>query len=132
MASSTRRTLWLSLLGHFTEIQDKFSVLGSEWKNRYTIMVFLSLIFALQFSHVFAENRVFELKITNTKTKTSRKVYSTLDELQYPFYNHLSRDEYVERVDHWMCWRRPQSMYDPLCKRGMTQEKVKELEGLEE
>ncbi len=77
-----------------------------------------------------AEYRVFELKIINEKTQKERTVYSTLDWLQYPEYHHLSRDERIELVDHWMCWKRSYGMFKPLCKRPVTADTLKaEIEG---
>lgn len=67
------------------------------------------------------EYRVFELRIVNEKTKTARTVYSTLDWIQYTDYHHLSRDEKIELVDHWMCWKRNDG-FKPLCKRPGTPE----------
>lgn len=84
---------------------------------------FLLLLFNLTF--VQAEYRVYELNIVNEKTGKSRKVYSTLDWIQYPEYHHLSRDERVELVDHWMCWKRSYGMFKPLCKRPVTADTLK-------
>lgn len=81
------------------------------------------LLFAAQLS--FSEYRVYELRIVNTNTKKSRKVYSTLDWIQYPEYHHLKRDERVELVDHWMCWKRSYGMFKPLCKRPVTADTLK-------
>ena len=75
-------------------------------------------------SVVCAEYRVFKLRIVNSKTQKSRVVHSTLDWLQYPQYHHLKRDEYVELVDHWMCWKRSDN-FDPLCKRPVTLDSLK-------
>ncbi len=74
---------------------------------------------------LFSEYRVFELRIVNSKTNKSRKVYSTLDWIQYPEYHHLSRDERVELVDHWMCWKRSYGVSKPLCKRPVTADTLK-------
>ena len=80
---------------------------------------------------LFSEYRVFQLKITDTKTKKSRTVYSTLDWIQYPEYHHLKLHETVELVDHWMCWKRSDGL-KPLCKRPVTADTLKsESEGQE-
>ena len=92
--------------------------------------LFLLILFIPQV--LFSEYRVFELRIVNDKTKKSRKVYSTLDWIQYREYHHLSRDERVELVDHWMCWKRSYGMFKPLCKRPVTADTLKaENEGPE-
>ncbi len=85
-------------------------------------MPWLFIILSLQLS--FAEYRVYELQITNTKTQKSRKVYSTLDWIQYRDYHHLSRDEEVYMTDHWMCWKRA-DFFKPLCQRPVTEEGLK-------
>ncbi len=77
------------------------------------------------FNMLFAEHRVFELRIVNDKTQKSYTVHSTLDWLQYAEYHHLSRDERVELVDHWMCWRRREGVFKPLCKRPVTADTLK-------
>lgn len=71
-----------------------------------------------------AEYRVYKLRIVNDKTETSRIVHSTLDWLQYPEYHHLLRDERIELVDHWMCWKRSDN-FKPLCKRPVTADTLK-------
>ena len=73
---------------------------------------------------IFSEYRVFKLRIVNTKTNKSRIVHSTLDWIQYPEYHHLLRDERIELVDHWMCWKRSDG-FDPLCKRPVTADTLK-------
>lgn len=73
---------------------------------------------------LFSEHRVFKLKIVNNKTKKSRIVHTTLDWLQYHEYHHLSRDESIELVDHWMCWKRSNG-FKPLCKRPVTADTLK-------
>ena len=73
---------------------------------------------------LFSEYRVFELRIVNTETDESRTVRSTLDWIQYRDYHHLSRDERVELVDHWMCWKRS-GQFKPLCRRPVTADTLK-------
>jgi hypothetical protein len=73
---------------------------------------------------LFSEYRVYELRITNKKTNKSRTVYSTLDWIQYTDYHHLARDERIEMVDHWMCWKRSEG-FNPLCKRPVTADTLK-------
>jgi hypothetical protein len=53
-----------------------------------------------------AEHRVFTLTITNTTTGQSRNVTSTLDDIQYPSYHPISKDETIAIADSWMCWER--------------------------
>jgi hypothetical protein len=92
-------------------------------------MRWIVLIFWLP-SFVWGEYRVFELRIVNDKTKKARTVYSTLDGIQYPQYHHLSRDERIEVLDHWMCWKRSYGMFKPLCQRPVTLDSLKaEIEG---
>ncbi len=87
--------------------------------------MYLILALIFYFNVAQAEYRVFELNIVNEKTGKSRKVYSTLDWLQYAEYHHLSRDERVELVDHWMCWKRSDGPFKPLCKRPVTADTLK-------
>lgn len=67
-------------------------------------MVMSALLVLVQL--VYSEYRVFELKITNTKTKEFRYEISTLDQYQYQGYLYLNRDETIELKDTWMCWKR--------------------------
>lgn len=76
------------------------------------------------FSLCSAEYRVFELKLTNTKTKEVRYEVSTLDQYQYQGYLYLHRDETIELVDTWMCWKRGDN-YKLNCRRPIV--KVDEL-----
>lgn len=80
---------------------------------------------ALSPTFLFSEYRVFELQIVNDKTDKKRKVYSTLDWLQYRDYHHLSRDERVELLDTWMCWKRSKGFEKPLCKRPVAADTLK-------
>ena len=73
---------------------------------------------------LFSEQRVFKLRIVNTKTKKSHIVHTTLDWNQYIGYNHLSRDERIEVLDHWMCWKRSNGL-KPLCQRPVTLDSLK-------
>jgi len=73
---------------------------------------------------IFSEYRVYELTITNTKTKKSRVVNSQLDWLQFAQYNHIQPWETLEMTDTWMCWKRHKA-YDPLCKRPVTLDSLK-------
>ena len=86
------------------------------------IILFLSPAF------LFAEYRVFELTITNTKTKKSRKVHSQLDAIQYRDYHHLQSWEKLKMTDTWMCWKRHKA-YVPLCKRPVTLDSLKAESG---
>lgn len=63
-----------------------------------------------------SEYRAFELNIVNRTSGTSKKVYSTLDHIQYPQYYPLQKDEVAEYVDSWMCWENAE-MYKPLCQK---------------
>ena len=65
---------------------------------------FTVALFLLFYTAVFAEYRAFELKITNQTTGTERTITSTLDDLQYPRYHPLGRDELITYVDSWMCF----------------------------
>lgn len=75
---------------------------------------FLFCVFFAQQS--WSEYRVFELKITDTVTKESRRVLSTLDPWQYGHYYPIGPNEKLEWMDHWMCWRRKEP-FAPLCER---------------
>lgn len=63
-----------------------------------------------------SEYRAFELNIINKTDGTIRKVYSTLDHIQYPQYYPLQKDEVAEYADSWMCWENTE-MYKPLCQK---------------
>jgi hypothetical protein len=75
-------------------------------------LTLLSLIF---FSlNARAEYRVYVLTITDAQSGQSRVVTSTLDDIQYPGYYHVRRDEKVILTDTWMCWGR-QGELEPMC-----------------
>ena len=80
-------------------------------------LVFVCIVFSTALAS--AEYRVFKLKITNSKTKVSRFVYSTLDWIQYHEYNYLKPEEVVRLADTWMCWKRHQA-FKPLCQRPVN------------
>ncbi len=67
---------------------------------------------------IYAEYRVFTLKITNTKTQISRTIKSTLDPEQYKSYYPLSNDEQISYVKTWRC-RGPTRDFQALCESPM-------------
>jgi len=75
-------------------------------KLLFTILTLLAL-------PALAEYRVFELVITNTTSGQSRKVKSTLDDIQYPTYHPVRKDETIAIEDTWMCWNRSDISQDP-------------------
>ncbi|MBY0316232.1 MAG: hypothetical protein K2Q26_11965 [Bdellovibrionales bacterium] len=81
------------------------------------ILLFVSFI--LVSPVVSAEHRVFQLKITDTRSGKSREVLSTLDPKQYVGYYTLGWYETITIVDHWMCWKRNDG-YRPLCTRPFS------------
>ena len=88
------------------------------------VVFFVSILCTLS---IQAENRVFKLKVTNTKTGVSREILSTLDPQQYIGYNYFGAYDTVVILDHWMCWeRRPR--FSKLCTRPSAGKK-KESEG---
>jgi len=62
-----------------------------------------------------AEYRAYQLLITDTRTNQSRLMISTLDDIQYPDYHHLRRDEIVSIQATWMCWGRTDP-FKPICR----------------
>ena len=76
--------------------------------------VFLSAFFLIllpALSH--AEYRVFLLKIarvpagaTINEVQDFRLVESTLDHIQYRYYNQVAADEHVTYIDTWRCYGR--------------------------
>jgi len=70
------------------------------------IFLGLFILVGIFSSNAFAEYRVFTLKITNTKTRDFRLVDSSLDPLQYPYYNTVAADEIVQYVATWRCYGR--------------------------
>lgn len=68
------------------------------------------------FHLLMSEYRVFDLLITNEASGQERRVQSILDPWQYGTYHPLKRDEKIEMIDTWMCWRR-RPPKTPLCQR---------------
>jgi hypothetical protein len=64
------------------------------------------ILVSCMISTAFAEYRMFTLKITNSKTHDFRLVDSSLDPLQYPYYNPVGADEIVQYVATWRCYGR--------------------------
>lgn len=60
-----------------------------------------------------AEYRVYQLKITDTTTKKSREILTTLMPKAYIFYYPIRATEMVEIMDHWMCWKRSDGYQKP-------------------
>lgn len=71
----------------------------------------LSLLFVAFFAA--SEYRVYQLKITDTQTKKSREVLSTMMPQAYIVYYPIRSTEMVEIVDHWMCWKRSDGYQKP-------------------
>lgn len=67
-----------------------------------------------------AEYRVFQLRIENTKTKELRLVESTLDPIQYPYYNTVSADERISYTETWRCFGRTGD-FTPFCPNPKAQ-----------
>lgn len=81
----------------------------------------LQLIFALTITQVAplsarSEYRAFELQIEDTEKGKSRTVFSTLDQLQYPRFHALEKNEVIRYVDSWMCFEN-MSQFRPICKK---------------
>lgn len=73
-----------------------------------SLIRFLSVIvfLAVLTDEVRAEQRIFELVITEVESGRARTALSTLDEIQYPMYHHVRKNEVVSVRDSWMCYRR--------------------------
>ncbi len=67
-------------------------------------IIFTMLFLALASPKASAEYRAFELKITDTEKNKDRAIISTLDNLQYPRYYPLNKNESIAYVDSWMCY----------------------------
>lgn len=65
------------------------------------IVAILILGFSLKAS---AEYRAFELKITDTEKNKERIIISTLDQIQYPRYYPLAKNEIITYENSWMCY----------------------------
>jgi hypothetical protein len=73
---------------------------------------FMSLLFA---SAARAEYRVFVLKIfKQDNPQDFRLVESTLDHVQYRYYNYVAPSEQVTYIDTWRCYGRTGD-FQPLC-----------------
>jgi len=81
-------------------------------------MPFYFYWFFLSFFAV-SEYRVYQLKITDTKTSKSREVLSTMMPQAYIEYYPIRSSEMVEIVDHWMCWKRSDGYQKP-CTRPFS------------
>jgi hypothetical protein len=66
-----------------------------------------------------AEHRVYQLRLTDTKTNKSREFLSTLMPEQYVFYYPITAFETLQIVDHWMCWQRSDG-FKKLCTRPFS------------
>jgi len=66
-----------------------------------------------------AEYRAFELAIENTEKGTTRTVITTFDQLQYPKYHPVDKNEVVRYVDSWMCFEN-MSHFKPTCQKPET------------
>lgn len=85
------------------------------------LFVFLCILFP---TLVFAEYRVYKLKLTDTKTNTSREILSTLMPQQYVFYYPITPFQTLVILDHWMCWERGDG-FKKLCTRPFSDEPSK-------
>jgi hypothetical protein len=72
-------------------------------------------------TQLFAEYRVYKLKLTDTKTNKSREILSTLMPEQYIFYYPISPFQTLQILDHWMCWERADG-FKKLCTRPFSEE----------
>jgi len=73
---------------------------------RFILMLFatlVGLVFTSQ-QNARAEYRAFELRIDNTEKGTSRPAFSTFDQIQYPRFYPLAKNEVIHYVDSWMCF----------------------------
>lgn len=88
-----------------------------------SLIVSLLVSLLLEFSPIsaYAELRAFQLKITNTESGNIRYTTSRLDNLQYPGYFPLAKNEVIEIERTWMCYER-NDYANTLCKPpgGMT------------
>jgi hypothetical protein len=75
------------------------------------IFSFIFILFFVYSAH--AEYRVYQLKITDTTTKKSREILTTLMPKAYIFYYPIRSTEMVEMMDHWMCWKRSDGYQKP-------------------
>jgi hypothetical protein len=67
-----------------------------------------------------AEYRVFLLRIQNIQSKEVRTLESTLDPIQYPYYNTVSPDERVSYAETWRCFGRTGG-FAPFCPNPKAQ-----------
>ncbi len=86
---------------------------------RIVLLVLLILLFSP--SPLFAEYRVYKLKLTDTKTNKSREFLSTMMPEQYVFYYPISPFQTLQILDHWMCWARGDG-FKKLCTRPFSDE----------
>lgn len=73
-------------------------------------IIFLTTLFSFT---ALGEYRVYQLKITDTKTNKTREVLSTMMPAAYIVYYPIRSTEMVEIVDHWMCWKRSDGYKKP-------------------
>lgn len=82
--------------------------------SRLQLSIFSFLAISAISGHAQAEYRAFLLQITNSKTNSTRQVISTLDDLQYPAYHSITKDESIQILDTWKCLKRSDH-YQPIC-----------------
>lgn len=90
--------------------------LGPLQKKTVALLVHLAIPIAgplLSGLKANAEYRAYELKIEDTEKGKSRTVVSTLDNLQYPRFYPLEKNEVISYVDSWMC--RENTANKPIC-----------------
>jgi hypothetical protein len=68
----------------------------------------------------WAEYRVFNLVITNTKTNEIRTMVSTLDPIQYHYIYPVTADEVVSYTETWRCFGRT-DWFTPYCPNPKAQ-----------
>jgi hypothetical protein len=85
------------------------------------IVLLMSLFWFFWPSQLFAEYRVYKLKLTDTTTNKSREILSTLMPEQYVYYYPITPFQTLEILDHWMCWARGDG-FKKLCTRPFSDE----------
>jgi hypothetical protein len=88
------------------------------------IALLMSLFWVFWPSQLFAEYRVYKLKLTDTTTNKSREILSTMTPEQYVFYYPITPFQTLEILDHWMCWARGDG-FKKLCTRPFSDEASK-------
>jgi hypothetical protein len=97
------------------------------YKTQKRVALFIVVLLLSVNGH--AEYRAFELLIENTEKNTSRTVISNMDQLQYPSYYPLQKNETIQYVDSWMC-QGNMSNGSPTCRKpGEAEPKSKSLSG---